>query len=386
MPVLTWLDNSAEEQRRVTEFISYFTEGSTVDEVGVGQIRDAFSDLLFPGTSTLHTRARYLLIVPWCYQWQGKSSPADLERSLIPILREEPGSFGGRAGQRLRNLPSSAYWGALVNYGILTRDVNRFNVRRQVVRDDEAEEAVGRRIGDWNPTMPKPPVGFPAQIEGGLELTHEEATWLREAILKAFPESFLGRLVMTEQPLDADSRFAWTDSVATAVASSENQDLLRHANRFSFVADTMQQLYRLLLAEAADRRFGREEKREEFQEHWQTHLAMVGERSQELIRWDLHQFWAIILAHNPRVRTPTRRFVDEFVGLMQAGPEAVNSQAARELVERRERQLKRAKSRFENDRLLGQWDGSPRSMALSFRWGNVKQLVTDIQEGVHAGS
>jgi len=50
------------------ELLGLFAETESRDELGIGQVRDAFSDLLFPGTSTLHTRARYLLIVPWCYQ------------------------------------------------------------------------------------------------------------------------------------------------------------------------------------------------------------------------------------------------------------------------------------------------------------------------------
>jgi Family of unknown function (DUF6361) len=31
-------------------------------------VRDTFSDLLFPGTSTLHSRGRYVLFIPWIYQ------------------------------------------------------------------------------------------------------------------------------------------------------------------------------------------------------------------------------------------------------------------------------------------------------------------------------
>jgi len=30
-------------------------------------VRDAFSDLMFPGTSTAQTRATYFLLVPWYY-------------------------------------------------------------------------------------------------------------------------------------------------------------------------------------------------------------------------------------------------------------------------------------------------------------------------------
>ena len=36
-----------------------------VDELGIGIIRDAFANYFFPGTSTIQTRAKYFLIVPY---------------------------------------------------------------------------------------------------------------------------------------------------------------------------------------------------------------------------------------------------------------------------------------------------------------------------------
>jgi Family of unknown function (DUF6361) len=35
--------------------------------LGLGTIRDAFADMLFPGTSAPRIRPRYFLIVPWIY-------------------------------------------------------------------------------------------------------------------------------------------------------------------------------------------------------------------------------------------------------------------------------------------------------------------------------
>src|SRR3954447_6101022 len=66
--VLAWLDHDEAERRRMQEVIELFRERDTVDELGIGSVRDAFSNLLFPGTSVLHTRARYLLFVPWIYR------------------------------------------------------------------------------------------------------------------------------------------------------------------------------------------------------------------------------------------------------------------------------------------------------------------------------
>lgn len=53
---LAWLDVSREEQRRVREMLQLFAQTDSRDEMGVGQIRDVFSELLFPGTSVLLTR------------------------------------------------------------------------------------------------------------------------------------------------------------------------------------------------------------------------------------------------------------------------------------------------------------------------------------------
>lgn len=38
------------------EVIALFAESGTVDDIGIGVVRDAFSDLLFPGLFTVQTR------------------------------------------------------------------------------------------------------------------------------------------------------------------------------------------------------------------------------------------------------------------------------------------------------------------------------------------
>jgi len=64
---LTWLDTSEKDRCRTLEFIDTFGERDTRDELGIGVVRDAFFDLMFPGTSTVQTRATYFLLVPWWY-------------------------------------------------------------------------------------------------------------------------------------------------------------------------------------------------------------------------------------------------------------------------------------------------------------------------------
>lgn len=70
---------------------------------------DTFSNLLFPGTSVLLTRARYYLFVPWAFQLAAerkKTNPAAIlataanyERSLIEAIRKS-GDPEGLIGRR----------------------------------------------------------------------------------------------------------------------------------------------------------------------------------------------------------------------------------------------------------------------------------------------
>jgi Family of unknown function (DUF6361) len=85
--------------------------------------------LLFPATSTIQTRARYFLFIPWIYQEleRRRTLPADIERlarrdeiRLIHALEhggETDGIIGTLAQDKLASLPSSIYWAGLGRLG-----------------------------------------------------------------------------------------------------------------------------------------------------------------------------------------------------------------------------------------------------------------------------
>lgn len=47
--LIGWIDFSSTERERVSQVLSMLQEKGTLDELGIGQIRDAFADQLFPG-------------------------------------------------------------------------------------------------------------------------------------------------------------------------------------------------------------------------------------------------------------------------------------------------------------------------------------------------
>jgi hypothetical protein len=51
---LSWLDLTAADRDKVRRVLDLFSEQGTVDEIGLGSLRDTISNALFPGTSVLH--------------------------------------------------------------------------------------------------------------------------------------------------------------------------------------------------------------------------------------------------------------------------------------------------------------------------------------------
>src|SRR3954454_12654889 len=111
---ISWLDHSEADQRRVREMLRLFSDKETVDDLGLGTIRDAISNELFPGTSVVQTRARYYLFIPWIYaeaqrRWPSNllAKAGDMERKLIFALLnggEGDGVIGREAQAKLKTL------------------------------------------------------------------------------------------------------------------------------------------------------------------------------------------------------------------------------------------------------------------------------------------
>ncbi len=65
MSSLAWIDFDEAERQRAQRILALFQERETRDELGLGGIRYSIADHLLPGTSTIQTRPRYMLFVPW---------------------------------------------------------------------------------------------------------------------------------------------------------------------------------------------------------------------------------------------------------------------------------------------------------------------------------
>ena len=397
---LAWLDYSETDQRRAREIVRWFLQPESRDELGLGRIRDALSDTLFPGTSFLLTRARYLLFVPWLYREgarRGHGGPKLTqwvqwhERQLIGALRrggDLDGLVGRFAGAAVRILPSSIYWNTLRRFGILRREGTEGQVaglRQNSRPQDEATEFLGHSDSVWAPSTPSAPDDFFDYEICNFTLTQDEATWLAERIVDAVPDSLLQFLVMRGKRQSSSAQYAWDEPEAVA-AEGPVRDALDEARRFAVAMHGAALLYNLLLAERAEElRLSRHERRrDEYKsrlDEWQKDFQAINPGA-----WDLNGLWALIAAQGRPAALPTRSFVYEWVDLARAsGGRLADDDKARELIRNRERVQKRGQARLINERLMLQWGGASGSGRLNFRWPVVRRILNEIVDGRENG-
>ena len=395
--VLAWLDYSEADQRRARDIVAMFSQAESRDELGLGQIRDALGDALFPGTSVLLTRARYLLFVPWLYregarrgrQGSQLSSWVDTqERLLIGALRrggDSAGLIGGVVGEQVQNLPSTMYWNSLRRFGILRHDGTPAWIAgvRQVSRPlDDATEFVERSDAVWDPSMPGPPENFFALTSCDFALTRDEATWLSERISQAVPDTLLEFLVGKVNQRTDITQFAWDDDEVNA-AFGQVRDAVNEARRFAVAMHGAALLYNALLAERAEKLGlsqyeGRRDHFTDLLDRWREEVEEHGLR-----HWSLDQLWALVARQGKPVSPPTRAFVTQWVSLVcgPSGQDLADDQTAQNLIREREIYQKRSQARLTNDRLMLQWGGASGSGRLNFRWPVVARLLNDIADG-----
>lgn len=404
MSSFVWLDYSEHERRKMLDIVDLFREQDTRDELGIGSVRDTFADLFFPGTSTIMTRARYFLIVPWTYQRLERqhirsdkigerARRAEIE--LIEAIErsdDRDRNIGKVARTALKRLPSSVYWQGLGVWGIRTfrgsqaqysRSLDQHYAqltrrgRRVLERDVEHDDLVAP---NWHAGLLSPPSDFPGQCS--LRLTRREAEYLAERIRLSptSSSSLLAELVAQHRP-SGEANFVWQHAYA-AEFPANLREVVDHARNFSEVMLGAALLYNLVLAEQAQRDDGVKRYRQRFAE-WAQLLA---ERSRNFSAWKRERFWELVRAANPRTSSPTREFIDTWWDLTLAGDTArlLDSQTARMLIRQRERRLKKNLARIDNPRAQELWNGDSGSAQLDFRWLISQRLLADIFAGLES--
>lgn len=395
---LAWLDFSRDEQRRFRELLNLFTDSESRDELGIGTIRDGFSEALFPGTSTLHTRARYLLLVPWCFQEAEargggvetiKQRAEQNERRLIAAFLKAghvEGLVGRRAGAKdVKTLPSTIYWSALARYRIRTDGSSQESpaLSDRLPRGDGSHELVDRAAGPWDRSIPQRPADLVEFAMRGFDLSYDEADWLRTRMLDSCDDTLLSHL-LRKRHLTPQTEGPW-DEPAARSAGEEVRSLLLHAELFSLAMHGAALLYNLLLAEAYEakgytKQSGKVDEYGQRLDDWNDKLH----RHPKLKQLGGKKLWAEIAGTGTSVSLQTHRFVDEWLKAVGAESSAKvsSSRHLRQLIQQRERSQKMKQARLANDSLLRNWSGAAGTSRLTYRWAQVSRRLRDVHQGL----
>ena len=158
MSAIGWVDFSSDHREKVKSVIDQLSTPGVIDELGIGVIRDSFSDELFPGLSTIQTRAKYYVTIPRIFKDYERLAPRQRRKQRLDsyLLQQEnrcmqsfvayhesdpqPGiigeSFAGKQGEVQRK-PSSVYWTGLRLFRIVRTNLSLPSFCRRFANPDQ---------------------------------------------------------------------------------------------------------------------------------------------------------------------------------------------------------------------------------------------------------
>ncbi len=375
------------------------------DEVGFLIVHQRYADHFFPGTSVLHTRLRYALLIPWLYQSLRTKRPfpkdfgqafSDLEHELTGRLTyvdgvggEKDGVIGGEVFPRaISQPPAYVYWTALAKWGLIGTRPDR----RPWSRADMAKllAAAGKRTLHDDDGKPFETVGWPISglidapdnWDGGGKLTlalspPEQiylATKLRAVRSPTDPvePSLLSKLV--GRPLE-QADHCW-DSEILALAGKESA-MLRRAGQAAALSAIGRAIYAAQVETLKETR----DKRPQPILHRAALNDAVEKWGGLAAQLDMNLFLAEI-GHLPPAVEGVLKETSAWVRANGKEPMRLLDVYARAEVSRKDSRARLASNQFGVDRRM-EWQGERHSRAepLHYRWGNVKRLLRDL-EGV----
>jgi hypothetical protein len=393
MNSIGWIDFSKSDRDKVRGVLDSLEESGAVDELGVGTVRDAFSDIFFPGTSTPQTRAKYLFLVPYICRDLERDETLKLRPDTFVAKLEEKeielidtldadgaeGVIGKLSREKLQRKPSSIYWNALRTYGIFNEDLTLYAYAAKFCERKsgaDSQKSGGRRrdeSGDAGDSFDDSDTGrlgasfwrgvpYSRDWEKGvnINLTAEEARFLREKIISS-PKSrgSLLALVLREnrKSFARFANFERIDELKHIMPQDMWRDytLARDFSRFVFGAQVR---YNVIFSEG---------KNEGAKQKWEEYIRERPPVNLDDVETRLHPHSGVM-------------------GFLRAFQQSLdNIGALDELIINRETGLKgRARAKLTNRELYTYTDESAdiNMRPLTYRLRNAVRIVRDIFEGM----
>ncbi len=282
---LGWIDFSKTERSKILSILDLLGEKGVLDELGTSPIRDAYSDLFFPGTTTIQTRAKYFFIVPYAFRdlefnnqydyFKLRKTFNDTEEKCAHIFLENNSDENGvigklsiQKGSWVKRNPSSIYWAGLRKYGFFksnmsidqyikfiaiqkkmgSNDINLGN------KNDESHD--DKNAGD---TLKVHLFNIPTYKRDWIEnldinLTSEEGQFLKNQIIESCPDSLMAYVLKNNihEFVEKDS-FLDLESIISKFPNKIQRDFFK-AKLFSEFCFALRVVYNQIVSENRNER------------------------------------------------------------------------------------------------------------------------------------
>lgn len=399
-----WIDFSKEQRDKVMKILHNLAQKTALDELGIGSIRDGFADIFFPGTSTIQTRAKYFVLIPYLFRkiltgkYSRKGSTQVLleqeELEMIQILKDHSGDdlrgiIGQDSGVKLKRKPSSIYWSGIRSWRIYDPPedhLKNFSLNQYCTYIDnhlgKREKGLmsGRKHEDDEDALNDDPMymitglsflDFPDQIPDPLDtseikLTHDEAVFLQKKIIIAHSDSLLAHFLIADNwnslPKDNPS---FQDLLGlSGFKDPKMARMIQLASWFATFNKIINVRFNWLLREGKDR--------EVYEKKWQETLGSVKNLGDN----HLEEIFTLLNLHRD-AETRTSQFLLSVYKSLTKG----NLDTMDRVIREREESLKKSRSKFKNiqqinlDHTIGIED-------LDYRLSVALRLLADIHQGL----
>jgi hypothetical protein len=411
--VLGWIDFSSEHREKVKTVIDLLAVPGVVDELGIGTIRDCFSDTLFPGISTIQTRAKYFVTLPRLLR-EYQSLPALTRRKwpLADWLNDQENQcmkhlaanhrndhqtgiigveFADKPGEVQRK-PSSVYWNGLRLFGLVKTKLSLAEFLRKFANPDAplldllegSDDTKGDDrddIGETSPIVTPPTTDEQWKERLKLHLSLDEATFLARQIEARVPGSLLGQILMddgrrkqfVERSPNWEFRGLCDEAQFVAELEASLRTVVYDARDFWRLFEGAHIRYNVLL----QARHGTNRLRAEFEEDWKGWCEDMNLFPWE--RWDTNRLWALAIRHRRQVKPYTRQFVIDWINEIRTGSGDLGR--LDELVVQQERLNKGPRSRLKPsaEGAVSEWIGIA---SLDYRYFQARRMISDIHIGL----
>lgn len=399
---LGWIDFSKKERNKVLSVLDLLSEAGTLDELGIAPIRDGYANIFFPGTSTIQTRAKYFLIVPYALkdmEFNNETNPNRILKDFDEVEKKcgkrflannsnTDGIIGSRSlgqGKWVKRTPADIYWAGLRNYGIFTggtlslseyiraicalknqkATLAKLGNRNDAEEDDGDDKDAGElfRMQFWHIPTYNPDWEETLNIK----LSEDEGRFLKRQIIMSYPDSMMAYILKNNITEILEARnFASLESLIHLFPKEIQTDYIM-AKKFSDFLYVLRTIYNIIVSDGENIDANSE---------WDTlkpSLDRLADLNLEELLKRLQLFGNVFLCNFLR---------KEKTLMMDCNLEEMKNE-----IRRRERELKqnRAKTMHPGEFDPNIWYGGGE---LDYRFNNAKVIMKDIfeSEGLYAES